>query len=144
MKRFAPQSVLWSPSILLLAPILAQGVPTSGGAGADPFRESWFQYGVLGLVLVGIIWAKVLVPGWVYKAEEDRSKAKDAVIAEKDKEIARLRGLMETQTIPMLSRAIVIVERAEGRESWREHQQRQAGGPPGPPPFPLSSPTSDG
>lgn len=130
----------WTNTILLWVPILAQAAPSSGGAGG-PFSNDWVNFGLLGLLIVAIIYLKVLVPGWVYQAEVERSKQKDVVIAAKDTEIARLRDLMENQTIPMLQRALVIVERAE--DEWKVQQfRREAQGGGQPPPSMPSGPPS--
>lgn len=126
---------------LIYAPVLA------AGEGSDPTSNPWLQFGILGLIIVGILYVKVIVPGWIYQAEVARNaalektlaeervahadalKQKDADLAalrtEKDNEIVRLRDLAENRTIPLLERALVLVERAE--DKWEGPSQFRGG-----------------
>lgn len=131
---------LWY-QVYLYAPVLA------ASNSEDPTSNPWLQFGILGLIIVGILYVKVIVPGWIYQAEVARSAKlelqlaeeraqhaealtqKDADLAalrmEKDAEIVRLRDLAENRTIPLLERALVLVERAE--VSWEGPSQFRGG-----------------
>lgn len=116
--------------------IFAAAMQAAGGGGGaqDPFASPLAQYGLLGAFVIGILYLKVIVPGWVYQAEVERGKQKDEIIKAKDEEIVRLRDLAEKQTIPLVQRAMVLIEHAEVRETaWKEQQQHgtQAGPFPG-------------
>lgn len=126
---------------IIAATILAQA------SGSDPTSNPWLQFGILGLIIVGILYVKVIVPGWIYQAEvarvakleqqiADEQKAHAEALAKKDEEMAalrdikdteivRLRDLAENRTIPLLERALVLVERVEG--SWEGPSQFRGG-----------------
>lgn len=61
-------------------------------ANANPTLPDWAQYGLLGLVLVGIV-TKQIVPGWAYrdaearvaKLEEDREELVELILAQQEK-----------------------------------------------------------
>lgn len=133
-------SALWY-QVYLYAPVLA------AGESSDPTNNPWLQFGILGLIIVGILYVKVIVPGWVYQAEKERVTKLEAQLAEeqekhaaalkqkdddlaalrteKDNEIVRLRDLAENRTIPLLERALVLVERAE--DKWEGPSQFRGG-----------------
>lgn len=140
---------LYSASIPPLTAVIAQSA-----SSADPTMTPWLQYGILGLIIVGILYLKVIVPGWIYQAEiarvtkleqqvkdmteahakilADKDAETEAVRTAKDAEIARLRDLAENRTIPLLERALVLVERAE--VTWEGPSQFRGAGsgrPPG-------------
>lgn len=110
--------------------IFAALMQAAGGGGSqDPFASPLAQYGLLGAFVIGILYLKVIVPGWVYQAEVQRVKDRDEIIKAKDEEIIRLRDLADKQTIPLVQRAMVLIEHAEVREeAWK--QQQSTTGPP--------------
>lgn len=109
----------------------------------EAFAEPWAQFGILGLVIVGILYTRVIVPGWAYvKLEARIKKLEDALIEahsiernlhrekeealtflrkEKDEEIARLRYLADTRVIPLLERSLFLIERTE--EAWGDQSR---------------------
>lgn len=110
---------------------------------SDALTEPWAQFGILGLVVIGILYTRVIVPGWAYlkleariekmeielldahARERDLHREKEEALAslrrEKDEEIARLRDLAETRVIPLLERSLFLIERTE--EAWKDRSR---------------------
>ena len=85
--------------------------------------------GVVVFFLIGTFITKLIVPGWIYSQvvkEKDEIKAE---VIEAREANASLRDLMETKTIPLLERAMVIVERSE--QTWEFQQRMYRDGPQG-------------
>lgn len=93
-------------------PFLAQLLPSSG-------PEGWMQYGVLGLLVVSIIlgW---LVPG----RHHDRVSARaDRLEEEND----RLREHNEERVVPLLTRALEVLERSQRLDRRGDYRDRTEG-----------------
>lgn len=102
--------------------LAARVLVDSGNIGTNgPDFTSLIQYGVLGLVTLALIFAR-LIPWTFYnekKAEIDRLNAElvkerantETVRSAKDSEIAILRGTIEDKIIPLSIRLLDVVER---------------------------------
>jgi hypothetical protein len=103
--------------VFTLYALLAQA--GNGGSGLP----DWWEAGLAVVIIIATFWLKIMFPGWIYNErvseKNDQIREQTETIRQKDAEIARLRDLAENKTIPLVERALSIIERLE-RRSPRE------------------------
>jgi hypothetical protein len=110
-------------TLLLVSAVVSVGrVLAAAGDSVPP----WAQYGILGLVVLGLVYTKTIVPGWIY--QETRGELVDSRVEVK----ALTQQIIENQQIalPALQTATQVVQQALPlvQDALRLRDQRGGGG----------------
>lgn len=99
---------------MLLAALAAasETIKSSGADLTSVLTNSLFQYGLLGLFVLCMIFRKFVVPEWVLKSAEERHAAeltaRDERIAHLETQVQRLQDLATGELMPALTKAAEI------------------------------------